>query len=81
MTGSTLAWTGLAAGAGVLGAVAVLLTRTVRPTLEIVRYAEDIAASIDTISDNLSGGAQLLQTRELALAVPELTRRLTSGAA
>ena len=80
MTGRGLAWTGIAGGGVVLGAVVVLLDRTLRPTREIVAYAEDIGASIDAIAANLEVGAELLQTRELAVAVPGLAQRLLAGA-
>lgn len=81
MTGRALAWTGLAGGTVVLGAVALLLDRTLRPTQEILAYAEDIGAAIDDIAGNLDVGAELLQTRELAIAVPGLAQRLLAGAA
>lgn len=80
MSGRGLAWTGLAGGAGVLVAVATLLSETLQPTREIVRYAEDTAESIDAISENVAGGAHLLDTRELALAVPALAQRLLGEA-
>lgn len=76
---TTLAWTGLAAGAGVLGVVTALLSRTLTPALEIRRYGEDVAAAIDAIAANTNAGAELLETRELALTVPPLARRLTGG--
>ncbi len=80
MSGQGLAWTGIAGGTVVLGAVALLLDRTLRPTREIVAYAEDIGGSIDAIAQNLDVGADLLQTRELAVAVPGLAQRLLAGA-
>ncbi len=46
MSGQALAWTGIAGGTVVIGAVALLLERTLRPTREIVAYAEDIGGSI-----------------------------------
>ncbi len=79
MTGQGVAWTGIAGGVVVLGAVAGLLHRTLRPTREIVAYAEDIGASIDAIAENLQVGAELLRTRELATAVPGLAQRLLTG--
>jgi hypothetical protein len=81
MTGHGLAWAGIAGGAVVLGAVAVLLDRTLQPTREILAYTEDIGASIDAIAENLSAGTELLRTRELAVAVPGLAQRLLAGAA
>ncbi len=81
MTGRGLAWAGIAGGGVVLGAVAVLLDRTLRPTREIVRYAEDIGSSIEAIAANLNAEAELLQTRELAVAVPALAQRLLADAA
>ena len=79
MTGRAVAWSGLAGGTAVLGAVALLLDRTWRPTQEIVAYAEDIGAAIDAIARNLDVGADLLRTRELAVAVPGLAQRLLAG--
>ena len=79
MSGQVLAWTGIAGGTVVLGAVALLLDRTLRPTREIVAYAEDIGEAIDAIARNLDVGAHLLQTRELAVAVPGLAQRLLAG--
>ncbi len=81
MTGHGLAWAGIAGGAVVLGAVAVLLDRTLQPTREILAYTEDIGTSIDAIAENLSAGTELLRTRELADAVPGLAQRLLAGAA
>ena len=80
MTGRVLAQAGLGGGVVVLGAVALLLDRTLRPTREIVAYAEDIGAAIDAIAANLDVGAELLRTRELAVAVPGLAQRLLAGA-
>ncbi len=80
MTGTLLASTGLGAGVAVLGAVGLLLHRTLTPTLEIARYAEGIADTIDAISSNVGGGAEIVRTRELALTVPGLAGRLLGGA-
>jgi hypothetical protein len=79
MTGTALACTGLGGGVAVLGVVGLLLHRTLAPTLEITRYAQDVAEAIDAISDNLAGGAEILRTRELALTVPGLAGRLLAG--
>lgn len=62
---------GLSLGAGVLSLVVALFDRTLRPTLEVVRYAEDIAAASDDIARNVEGLAELERTRELAAVVPE----------
>lgn len=74
---SSLAWAGLVAGVGVLGFVGALLSRTLTPALEIRRYGEDVVAAIDAIAANTNAGAELLRTRDLALTVPALARRLT----
>lgn len=81
MTGTALSLTGLGAGVAVLGAVGVLLHRTLTPTLEIVRYAGDIADAIDSIATNVAGGAEVVRTRELAVTVPGLAARMLGGAA
>jgi len=70
--GAVLAWIGLALGVVVLILVAGLLTRVVRPALEIQRYAEDILESGVAIAKNLDDADQILRTRELGAAVPGL---------
>jgi len=67
-----LAWAGVGAGVAVLGVVARLLDRVVRPALEIDRYAGDILAAGGAIAENLEGAGELARTRELAQAVPGL---------
>lgn len=61
--GQALAVTGLALGAVTLGAVAGLLHRTARPTLEIGRYVDAIKASIEDIATNLEATSALERTR------------------
>ena len=69
-----LAWIGLALGAPLLLAVLVLLNRVLRPIREIRRYAADTLDAGLGIARNLDGADELLQTRELATAVPALAR-------
>lgn len=74
-----LAWATVAVAlVGALAAV-VLLTRVVRPALEIERYAEDIAATAGAIEANVRGAEELGRTRALATAVPGLVERVLSG--
>lgn len=70
--GERAAWLGVSLGAVVLVTVAGLLQRTLRPVEEIERYARHVEAGIDGIAGNTSGVEALAQTRELAVAVPEL---------
>jgi hypothetical protein len=49
-----------------------LLEQVRRPVAEIDAYASDILAAGVGIATNLDGAEQLLQTRELATAVPDL---------
>ena len=72
MSGRTLAWTGLAAGAGVLGLVVALFDRVMRPAAEIDRYAADILDSGLAIARNLDSLDELEQTAALGGAVPGL---------
>ena len=72
MSSRFAAWTGLAAGAGVLGVVVALFGRVMRPAREIDRYATDILDSGLAIARNLDGADELEQTTELARAVPGL---------
>lgn len=70
--GLPLARAGLGLGVVVAGAVALLLHRTLRPVLEIQRYAVDIRTAADGIVRNLGGAAELARTRDLAAALPDL---------
>jgi hypothetical protein len=79
VTGTVPASIGLGAGVAVLGAVGLLLHRTLTPTLEITRYADSIADTVDAIASNVRGGAEIARTRELALGVPGLAGRLLEG--
>ena len=72
MSGRALAWTGLAAGAGVLGLVVALFEDVTRPAAEIDRYAADILDAGLAISRNLDGLDELERTAALAGAVPGL---------
>jgi len=62
---TALAWSGLAAGAGVLTLAGALLQRTVRPTLEIGRYADLVAASTQAIVANTNVAAEVQRLHEL----------------
>jgi len=59
------AWSGLIAGVGVLGVVGALLQRTMRPTLEIRRYADDVAASVQAIAANTDVAGEVARLRGL----------------
>lgn len=72
MSARGAAWTGLAAGAGVLGAVVTLFNRVMTPAREIDRYAEDILAAGVAIARNLDAVDALEHTRDLGAAVPGL---------
>jgi hypothetical protein len=67
-----LAWLGLAAGAGGLVQVLLLLNRVLRPLREIKRYADDILEAGIAIARNLDGVDEAVETRELTRALPEL---------
>lgn len=70
--GEGVAWGSLAAGGAVLGVVLGLLQNTLRPVLEIRRYADDIEEAAENIVANVGGVEDLLATKELAVAVPAL---------
>ena len=72
MSGRVLAWTGLAAGAGVLGLVVALFENVTRPAAEIDRYAADILDSGLAIGRNLEALDGLERTAALGGAVPGL---------
>jgi hypothetical protein len=67
-----LAWIGVAVLLVVALLVVALLTRVVRPALEIRRYAEDILEAGVGIAKNLDDVDQLMRTHELGTAVPDL---------
>ena len=72
MNGRAAAWTGLAAGAGILGVVVGLFNRVIRPAAEIDRYSDRILEAGLAIARNLDGADELERTRELGAAVPGL---------
>jgi hypothetical protein len=72
MSGQGAAWTGLAAGVGVLGIVVGLFNRVVQPANEIGRYADDVLDAGLAIARNLDGVDELERTRDLGGAVPGL---------
>lgn len=67
-----LAWIGLGLGLAVAVLVVGLFNRVVRPALEIERYAERILEGGVGIAKNLDEADELVRTRELATAVPDL---------
>jgi hypothetical protein len=67
-----LAFVGLGLGAVVLVVVVLLFNRVVGPVLEIARYAKSILEAGLGIARNVDGADELLRTRELVGAVPEL---------
>jgi hypothetical protein len=72
VSGRAGAWTGLAAGAGVLGLVVALFENVTRPAAEIDRYAADILDSGLAIGRNLAALDELERTAALGGAVPGL---------
>jgi hypothetical protein len=72
VSGRAGAWTGLAAGAGVLGLVVALFENVTRPAAEIDRYAADILDSVLAIGRNLAALDELERTAALGGAVPGL---------
>jgi hypothetical protein len=66
---SAAACLGLGAGAGALALAGALLHRTLRPTLEIRRYADDIAAAGEAVARNTDIAAELRDLRRLAADV------------
>ena len=81
---TVLAIIGLALGAVVLVLVVGLFNRVLAPLFEIGRYAKNILSAGVGIATNLDGADQIIRTRELATAVPELAgaylRKLERGA-
>lgn len=80
---SILAGIGLLAGLAIAVVVVVLLNGIVRPTRQIVSYADEILSSGVGIAKNLDGIEQLGRTDELTGELPGLTRgyleRLRAG--
>jgi hypothetical protein len=72
VSGRAVAWTGLAAGAGVLGLVVALFENVTRPAAEIDRYAADILDAGLAIGRNLAALDELERTAALGGAVPGL---------
>ena len=81
MSGTALGWTGVAAGALACGLAASLLHRTLRPALEIRRYAEDTLAAAGGIVRNTDVAGELGRAGALATAVPDLVRAYAAEAA
>lgn len=73
---TVLAWTGLTAGTGVLGVAGALLQRTMRPTLEIRRYADRIAACAQAIAANTDVAPEVERLRALTA---RLRREVAAG--
>jgi hypothetical protein len=71
---AVLVWIGLVLGFVVAGIVQLCLNRVLRPLREIKRYADETLAAGLGIAANLDGADELVRTRELALALPELAR-------
>jgi hypothetical protein len=69
---AVLAWIGVTVLLVVALVVLALLTRVIRPALEIERYAEDILDAGVGIAKNLDDVDQLMKTHELGGAVPGL---------
>ncbi len=71
---AVLAWVGIAAAAGGLLQVLLLLIRVLRPLHEIKRYADEILVSGIAIARNLDDVAEAVRTRELVAALPDAVR-------
>lgn len=71
---AVLAWLALALGVVVLGVVALLLDRVLRPIREIRRYADAVLVAGVGIAKNVDGVDEAVRTRDLATAVPGLAR-------
>lgn len=71
-TAAVFAWVGLVLGLVVAGVVLALLSRVLRPILEIKRYAATTLEAGLGIARHLDGLDEAARTRELATAVPPL---------
>ena len=71
---AVLASIGLGAAVPVLLTVLLLLNRVLRPIREIRRYAAETLDAGLGIARNLDAADELASTRELATALPALTR-------
>lgn len=71
MTGDApaAAYAGLAAGAGALAVAGALLHRTLTVTLEIRRYADEIAQAGDGIASNTDLAVELARLAALTSAI------------
>lgn len=67
--GSSATWVAVSAGAGAVVAAAMLLGRTLRPTLETRQYVNDIHQATEATQRNFSALSHLERTRELATAL------------
>jgi hypothetical protein len=70
-----LACIGLFVGANVVGLVAMLLNRVLRPLREIKRYADDVLVAARAIERNLGGIEEAARLRELTSALPGGVRK------
>lgn len=77
--GAILSWIGLALGVVVLGLVASLFWRVLRPAGEIRAYADDILDAGLGIARNLDGVDELERTRDLGAALPDLITAQRGG--
>lgn len=66
MSARTAAWAGLGIGAAALGLAGVLLQRTLTVTLEIRRYADEIAEVGGAIAANTDLAADLARMHAVA---------------
>ena len=74
-----LTWIGLAALLGAAVQVLILLNRVLRPLREIKQNADEILEFGVRIAKNLDGADEIVRTRELAAALPELVRDKFGG--
>jgi hypothetical protein len=70
-----LAFLGLFGGLQVVGLVAMLMNRVLRPLREIERYAADILDSGLGIGRNLEAIDEAVRLRDLATALPGAVRK------
>jgi HAMP domain-containing protein len=74
-----LSWIGLAVLLGVAVQVLILLNRVLRPLREIKQNADEILEYGLRIATNLDGADEIVRTRELAIALPDLVDAKFAG--
>ena len=74
-----LTWLGLAALLGFVGQLVILLNRVLRPLREIKQNTDEILDYGLRIAKNLDGADEIVRTRELASALPDLVAAKFGG--